>query len=747
MTTNTAIENITEQQVTTAIDLVELVSKLTTAVQHDFLEQHKLSSDKFLVSANDDLYITLHNVDGELTGVKQVAGPHANTLISTGNDRAGFFRFPGDTTKPVLLANDYLTAHKAHSLTGYTTVMIACPDDLFSIKEQFAPFSGETVAIYCSEGVASLDSQAASLGIETFDLSNPVDFENRLIQTIQRANLRIPAGYKLEDDGVYMINIGKDGVEVPTWLCSPLKVSALTRDIKSKQWGRYIEVLDADGVTHTFAMPMEQLIGNKFMHPLANCGLTFKAKSQPEVNDYLMKAKPIQRARSVSKTGWYGELFVLPNKIIGKTDEKVVYQSSSFTPCNYDESGTLEQWRDNVSSLCKGNSRLAFGVSIAFATMVLRLVGGESGGFHFRGGSSRGKTTILTLAKSVLGNPENLPRWRSTVNGLEALASNHNHTLLCLDEFSQLAEVNPKSAGEAVYMLGNGEGKQRMSNTGVISETTSWQLLYLSAGEVSLQSVLKTAGLQTRAGQEVRFIDLPADADTNLGAFNTVQDFPDGNQFALAIKENALKYYGTAATAFLEKVTADYEGVKQQLIKNMDEFIELLDLSNADPQVHRVAQRFAQVAASGEIATALGITGWDEDEANKAALACFKSWIDARGGNGSQEAKTALEQVSGKLISWGLLRFNTAEQTASRNGAVWGIQDKHFFYVYSDAFKNTLCEGLDFKTVEITLLDVGVLIPSADRRTVQKKIEGRNVRVYKLSKKILEFTTIEADVT
>jgi len=746
MTINTALTITTEQQTTTAVDLTTFISTLSPVVNHDYLDQHNLSGENFLVSANDELYVTLQNSDGELTGVKQITGPEVNSVIGTGNEKAGFVRFPGDDTKLVLIANDYLTAHKAHQATGYNTVMIPSPDDLASIKEQLAPFTDEIVLIYCYIDSIPENSSIASLGIEIFDLSRTADFESRMKQTIQRAKLRIPKGYRLKEDGVYAICIGKDNVEVPIWLCSPLKVSALTRDIKSTRWGRYVEVLDDDGITHSFAMPMEQLIGKSFINPLVNRGLTFSLDGVKDVNDYLMKAKPIQRARSVSKTGWYENLFVLPNKVIGETDEQVVYQNSSSTLCNFEELGVLKQWQDNVSSLAKGNTRLAFGISTAFATMVLPLVGGESGGIHFRGGSSRGKTTILTIAKSVLGNPESLPRWSSTVNGLEALASNHNHTLLCLDELSQLAEVSPKNAGEAVYQLGNGQGKQRMKNNGELSEATSWQLLYLSTGEVSLQSVFKTAGLQVRAGQEVRFIDLPADASAGLGAFDTVQNFPDGNHFSLAIKESALKYYGTAATAFLEKVTADYEGVKQQLINNMAEFIALLDLTNADPQVQRVAQRFAQIAASGKVATTFGITGWDEDEAYNAALACFSSWMDARGGDGSQEAKTALEQVAGKLISWGPLRFSTTGQAAARNGQVWGVKDDNFFHVYPEIFKTVLCQGLDVKTVENTLLDVGVLIPSTSRRTVQKKVEGKNMRFYKLDKKILELAGIEAEV-
>ncbi|WP_457589305.1 DUF927 domain-containing protein, partial [Legionella pneumophila] len=46
--------------------------------------------------------------------------------------------------------------------------------------------------------------------------------------------------------------------------------------------------------------------------------------------------------------------------------------------------------------------------------------------------------------------------WRSTTNGLEGLAALHNDGLLILDELSQM---DPREAGEAAYLLANGQGK------------------------------------------------------------------------------------------------------------------------------------------------------------------------------------------------------------------------------------------------------------------------------------------------
>lgn len=743
MTTQTAIAT---KQNMTLVDFQNFMSTLSPATESEALRALALPNHKVLEGANDALYLPLHNAKDELTGLTVIASNGKTSVIQTGNPDAGYFFLEGERSEVILLTDNITVASMAQDVTEYSVAILGSTDDLGSVSCQLAPYTGDTVVLYCLTAQSDVYELLISLGIEGVDCSSDQALRFNIENAVEVAKLRIPKGFVLKNDGVYVQEKGKDAVYHEDWLCSPLKVSALTRDIKSESWGRYVEVLDRDNIVHEFAMPVETIIGSGFMGPLVHRGLVSGnlKNAKALINEYLLEANPIQRARSVSETGWYNDVFVFPEKVIGETDEKVVYQSATNVNYSYDESGSLEEWKNHVAALCVGNSRLAFGVSTAFATMLLKLVNGESGGIHFRSGSSRGKTTILTMAKSVFGNPKSLPRWRATVDGLEGLAASHNHTLLCLDEFGQLAEASPKRAGEAIYMLGNGEGKQRSKSNGAMLDRTSWQLLYLSAGEVSLKSVMEKAGLQVRGGQEVRFIDLPADAGAGLGAFDTIQGYEDGNQFALAIKDGALQYYGTAATAFLGCVSEDYEGTKINMLRKMDAFITELGISHADPQVHRVAQRFAQIAAAGEIATEFGVTGWEVGEASRSAKVCFDAWVEMRGGRGSQEEMQVLEQISGKLLQWGLLRLNTEEQAAARNGRVWGMQDDNYIYVYVATFKSELCEGLDVKNAERVLLDNGVIIPSR-RTTTKKRIDGKPVRVYKLDKKILAYPEMELD--
>jgi putative DNA primase/helicase len=74
-----------------------------------------------------------------------------------------------------------------------------------------------------------------------------------------------------------------------------------------------------------------------------------------------------------------------------------------------------------------------------------------------------------------------MQRWRTTDNALEAIAAQHSDCLLILDE---LAQVDPKTAGECAYMLANEQGKARATRNGTPRARQTWRLLFLSAGEL-----------------------------------------------------------------------------------------------------------------------------------------------------------------------------------------------------------------------------------------------------------------------
>ncbi|WP_341684940.1 DUF927 domain-containing protein [Limnohabitans sp.] len=295
-------------------------------------------------------------------------------------------------------------------------------------------------------------------------------------------------------------------------------------------------------------------------------------------------------------------------------------------PTTFTQRGTADQWRQRVGALCVGNSRLAFAVACAFAGPLLRVAGVESGGFHLRGGSSTGKTTALKVAASVNGGANYLQRWRTTDNALEAIAAQHCDALLVLDE---LAQVDPKTAGECAYMLANEQGKARATRNGAPRPRLSWRLLFLSAGELGLSNHIAEVQRLARTVQEVRVADIPADAGAGMGMLQNLHGIEGGGAaFSRQIVAAAGQCYGAPGRDWLQWLTANADTIRADVIQRMHDIEDdILDFWSPNAVKH-VGQRFALVGAAGEMATAAGLTGWPVGESKRAAQACFNAWRD-----------------------------------------------------------------------------------------------------------------------
>lgn len=526
--------------------------------------------------------------------------------------------------------------------------------------------------------------------------------------------------------GVYWHEID-GGTEKNTRICDPLHVIAQTRDETSNAWGRLLEWKDADGMTHGWAMPMSLLEGDgaDMRRELAHQGLRIAPGRKPRelLEAYVKDTITKKRARCVERLGWHGRVYVTPGEVIGKSDDVVVFQNASAAEPAFATAGTVKQWRDTVGKLATGNSRLQFAISLAFAAPLAELADEDSGGFHYRGVSSSGKSTALKAAASVWGKPKNYVRlWRATANGLEGIAALHNDNLLILDELSQ---IDGKEAGQCAYMLANGQGKTRAARTGAARQPARWRLLFLSAGEVSLAALMAADGRRANAGQEIRLADIDADAGAGLGIFDTLNGYANGGALATAIKDAANTYYGAVGLAWLHHIVSDRANVIDTLNAGIPEFIRSVVPADAVGQVERVARRFALVAVAGELATHYKLTGWKKGEANAAAKTCFESWLEGFGGAGNREERAILSQVRAFFEAHGASRFEDMAATADQrilNRVGFYRTDangEREFIVLSESFRKEVCQGLDERTVKSVLLKSGMLIPGKDGKPSQ----------------------------
>ncbi len=372
----------------------------------------------------------------------------------------------------------------------------------------------------------------------------------------------------------------------------------------------------------------------------------------------------------MTRTGWHRigdrRIFVLPERTIGDSAERVVLQTTEREPNLFTTGGTLEEWREQVARLAIGNTRLAFAISCGFAAPLLELLGEDGGGFHLRGISRLGKTTLLRAGASVCGGVPGLGAagfvrgWRATGNGIEAIAGAHSDCLLPLDEMGQ---VDGREAGEIAYMLANGAGKSRAARSGVARPALRFRVLFLSTGEIGLADKLAEANRTTQAGMAVRLVDVPADAGAGLGVFEYLHDEASAGDFAQLLLRATTQCYGTALPAFLARLTGELQRDASGVIDSLRERVgatvraSFETIPGAGGQVRSVANRFALVAIAGELAGEWQITEWQPGEATRAAETCFRAWLADRGTVGAAEDAQAVKQLRAFIATHGAARF------------------------------------------------------------------------------------------
>lgn len=559
----------------------------------------------------------------------------------------------------------------------------------------------------------------------------------------------IPVGFEVDEEGVWYLQEKRKEPPTKKWICSPLWVTTHTRDHKNENHGRILEFQDTDGHKHEWTMPAELLAGEgmKILGTLLNLGLRISPQKQAreKLLEYITNCNPIRRARCVLQCGWYNNVFVLPSATLGNIrGEKIILQNTSALESKNDMLGSLKDWKERVAKMASGNSRLILAVSAGFTGPILRLLHHENIGIHFKGNSSLGKSTALYLANSVWGNPANVHTFRATANGLEGIASLHNDRLLCIDELGQISALE---AGHVIYMLGNGVGKGRATQYGLAKKQSTWRLVFLSTGELSLSQLMEEVGNRVKAGQEVRLIEIPADTGIS-GLFENLHGFKGGADFATYLKDSCSQFYGTPARAFLKLLIENMKDALNSIKTVMKDLRQTYLPKSASPQVIRVFDHFALIAATGELASTFGITGWEEMEALNGVMKCFQAWLANRGDLGMHEEMEAISQIRSFFELHGESRFTPWEsgpedrmRTINRMGYRRETDEGPEFYVFLSSFRKEICKGFDYHDVEKICIKKGFLIPGPNRSPTRgerlPELKKKTKRCYRFSPEVL----------
>lgn len=712
---------------------------------HPYLGKKKVQSYGLKITKNGQLIVPVKNSLGMIVSLQYIDKDGNKKFMAGGSTKDKYFPIKGNQ-EAFYVCEGYATGASIHQATGGTVLCAFYAGNLKGVSRIARKHYPDAKIIIAGDndqwtkgnpGKAKAKEAAQEIDgfyvLPKFKLANleestrPTDFNDLAnLEGLEEVQAQLQGTtdnghfpFKSHKRGVYFLEEDKDGAITPSWLCSPLEVLAVTHNEHNEQWGRLLKVVDRNGLAHTWAMPLRMTRGSRedFLEELYDMGLVAAPgrKAGDRIRRFISEYPTNNQLLCVDRIGWHGESFALPDKTFAPSarSKPIVFQGECRVH-NFKTKGSLEQWQTKIGQYAVGNSRLALALSVALSGPLLHLVHAESGGFHFVGDTSAGKSTMLLAAGSVCGGGIDgfHKQWRSTDNALEAIAAAHCDTFICLDEIGQ---CEGRVVSEASYMLANGQGKQRLSKGAVLKEAYTWRVVFLSTGEASCIEKIMESGVRVKAGQEIRVLDIPALPDSGYGVFETLHGFKTGAALADHIASNARSYYGHPLRAFLSRLVLETDQTIQQAGDFIPDFVNKVCPKGSSNAIKRACKRFAVAAFAGGLATKWDIFPWPENQGAEAAALCFQSWIKARGGEASMDAIHGLKRLKNFIQVHGSSRFEIEGQSDMQkvvNRAGFKIKDAlegWTYLIYREVFKSEICAGLDVRQVLYELERNGIL--------------------------------------
>lgn len=503
-------------------------------------------------------------------------------------------------------------------------------------------------------------------------------------------------------------------------------------DPRTSAWSRVYIVRDLDGRTSRVAVPFaagehelfQRLAAAGYPAPLLRADRTnLLRKLEGEETD--------RRVTIATVPGWVEgtDAFATADRVYGANPRSVLVDLGSLgANGRAPVSGTVSDWRSKVADPALGNALAMFCIEMQFATPLMDLTGGESGGVQAVGTTSIGKSSLLAGADSVWGL--GMESWHSTRNGLDLLAASRNGMPLLLDE-SQLAGETPKEIAETIlhagYRLQGGRDKVRRTDQ---APRWTWRLLFLGTSEKTQGELARDAGVPLQGGQIVRNVDVRADAGRGMGVWEDIHGARSPALFSDRFRENGLRHRGTVAPVYMERLVADVArdraGVAAETRRDTAVFLREAMVSGADGVGARIALRFGLPYAAAMRARRYGVLDWSERDILQAALRCHARVILPpsllRPQTAEESIGAAAEYVRRARGSFIDLRAQsgrlTRDEFATAAGLVYprGRQGVEFCFP-AEVFRDVICDNLSAKLVAEHLREAGLIHQQAGGKT------------------------------
>ena len=535
---------------------------------------------------------------------------------------------------------------------------------------------------------------------------------------------------------------------------APIWVHARAKNLH-KEYSLVVKFFNYDQLEMTLTFPTALLsdVGGMLGKQLRALGMPMIAGKEKMVNRYID-----QMAKWCNNTGWIAEkigwfegtnppVFVLPNMILraaapdNEPEPEVFYQPVLLQDArSLTYKGTLKQWQDNVADKAKRNPLLLFGILAGLAGPFNKLAKGESGGFHFCGDTSCGKTSVAQSSASVWGDASDpqymaeqtsIRKWKATVSGLEAYAQLHNDITLCLDE---IGGTRPEDISEAIYLLTGGIPKGRSVVDGGLKRQPTWHTLLISTGELTIEQVLRQAGQEQKGGLRHRMPDIRCDTrDCGVVYDEQLITRAARAEFVSEFKDNCSQYYGTAGPAFVSWILSQIQlkGLLEfsfELKDSVRAYKERLmeDINELPSEGIRMINRLAIIGAAGLCASHddVRILNIAPPLIDDAVFTVRDLWLDNMDAHKS-EAERTIDYFKHQVMQNFSCFIDLTDYDAKPPYKILGYRNNNYIMVLTKSM-DELC-GMNPKSSVLRELEKSgkIKLGEVDKRTGKRRLDDK----------------------
>lgn len=538
-------------------------------------------------------------------------------------------------------------------------------------------------------------------------------------------------------------------------ICNYLKVLGGGNGSKGNSY-RLIEYIDTKGkkIQNLLAVSLR---GQELQTYLADINLQFNSKYYSLIQNYLLNSKVSGReVNIIHKTGWDEDktTYSLSYKdgvktfFVNKEEKsKSCYLEFGANPDEYLRfKGTLEGWKE-ITRLAKGNDNMIFALGLPFASMWLTPLGEAGRIINLFGRSQKGKSSLLSIASSVLGitigTNKPFTSWSGTPSALENNCKIRNDSLLILDELHEAD--NNQTLIEAPYKICNGSGRARMAynqTTNNNRRITTWSTLLFSSGERSYPDEMEFRKLShyIKAGMMNRWGDYPAVTEV-YGVYATIHEFENmydnkekaAEEFCKKLMNITNNNKGHAILTYLEYVfnTKSFDEVFIQIEILYKEWLDKYFYNN-NPKINTnnssqemsVAKIFAISAAALSIACKAGVVDYDKDYVFEVLNRCYNKFLDSKAYVNLNSEERLMYKTLKSFLDDELQRgfYDNDNRQRQVGNKAYGIIHKGEYYLEVSKIES-IFKGSNKTAVRKFLQENNYVLPNPNKKSEKNKSE------------------------